>query len=183
MMLSLRSARNLSMILLVTGLMLTASGCSLFKHKNPDQVVPAASSYAPSTGSDVPAGSAEQRPVIGSTVEFPESAGVRDVHFDYDKSEIGKDQLAVLDRNLDYFKSHTDVKIMIEGHCDERGTEEYNLALGQRRAAAVQDYLLQNGIAADRLATVSKGKDQPLDPANNESAWAKNRRGHFMRMY
>lgn len=124
-----------------------------------------------------------RRMEVTTTEEFPPSAGVADVRFDYDKADLRPDQLAVLDKNIAYFKGHPDVKIMIEGHADERGTIEYNLALGQRRAAAVQDYLLKSGLAADRLATISKGKENPADTGHNEAAWAKNRRAHFMRMF
>lgn len=107
---------------------------------------------------------------------------VSDIHFDTDKSDIRPDQLERLDNDLKYFKEHEYCKIMIEGHCDERGTEEYNFSLGQRRAQTVKDYLIRNGIAADRLHTISKGKDRPKDLRHIEAAWAKNRRVHFMRM-
>jgi len=75
--------------------------------------------------------------------------------------------------------AHTGVSVIIEGHCDERGTSEYNMALGDRRARRAKTYLVDMGIVAERLATISYGEEKPLDPRNNEEAWAKNRRGHF----
>ena len=175
-------SQSLRMMLVVLGmgLMLTVTGCSSLHQKVKAPTV-APTIEAPRTA-DVPASAPAEGPRPGDLKEFPEGT-VNNVLFDYDKADLRKDQLAVLDKDLEYFKAHPEVKIMIEGHCDERGTTEYNFALGQRRAAAVQDYLLKNGIAADRLATISKGKENPLDPGKNEAAWAKNRRGHFMRMF
>ena len=183
MMLKHKVSQSLRMLLVVlaVGMMISVSGCSLWKRPKPKEV--AGPQVTPPSTPEAPASVEAQHPAIGSTEEFPESAGVKNVYFDYDKATIRKDQLASLDADLKFFKDHADVKIMIEGHCDERGTVEYNFALGQRRAAAVQDYLLKNGIAADRLATVSKGEENPVDPGHNEAAWAKNRRAHFLRMY
>jgi peptidoglycan-associated lipoprotein len=177
-------SQSLRMLLLVlgVGLMLSVSGCSSWhRAKKGTEVAPP--QVAAPAQPEVPANAPAEGPRPGDLKEFPADSGVADIHFDYDKSNIKSNQLAILDKNLAYFKAHPDVKIMIEGHCDERGTTEYNFALGQRRAAAVQEYLQKNGIAADRLATISKGKDQPIDPAHNEAAFAKNRRAHFMRMY
>ena len=183
-MLTNKVSQSLRMMLVVlgVGLMLTVSGCSSWHRKAKAQpaVGPA---VTPKTVEEVPQSQPAEGPRAGDLKEFPAESGVTDVNFDYDKSTIRRDQVAKLDKNLAYFKSNPDVKIMIEGHCDERGTTEYNFALGQRRAAAIQDYLLKNGIAADRLATISKGKEQPIDPAKTEAAYAKNRRAHFMRMY
>lgn len=98
------------------------------------------------------------------------------VHFDFDKSEIRADAREILKKNAEYLKKNPDVKILVEGHCDERGTVEYNLSLGQRRALAVRDYYGRLGVALGRIATISYGEEKPLDPASNETAWAKNRR-------
>ena len=182
-MLNLMSSRGprALLALLIAGLVLTTSGCSLFKKKGPVSKAPVAME-TPAPVSEIPTVTPQDHPPIGEPTEFPEGSGVSDVHFDYDKANIRPDQLAVLDKNLDYFKSNSQVKIMIVGHADERGTEEYNYALGQRRAAAVQDYLLKGGIAADRLLTLSKGKSEPLELGHTNAAWSKNRRDHFMKV-
>lgn len=101
------------------------------------------------------------------------------VYFDFDEYNIRNDQEPVLRDNAQWLKKWDSTRLLIEGHCDERGTEEYNLALGERRAKAVRDYLVSLGVSADRLETISYGKSQPLDPGHDEAAWAKNRRAEF----
>lgn len=101
------------------------------------------------------------------------------VHFDFDKYFIREDAKPVLKKNAAWLKKWDSVTILIEGHCDERGTEEYNLALGEKRAKATFDYLVSLGISPDRMKIISYGESQPLDPGHNEEAWAKNRRAQF----
>ncbi|MGE5361178.1 MAG: peptidoglycan-associated lipoprotein Pal [Bacteroidales bacterium] len=103
-----------------------------------------------------------------------------DVYFDYDKYNIRDDARAPLQKDADWMKRWTSTKVTVEGHCDSRGSAEYNLALGERRANAVKDYLVSLGIAADRITAVSKGKEQPVCTEEAESCWAQNRRGHFV---
>jgi peptidoglycan-associated lipoprotein len=103
-----------------------------------------------------------------------------DVYFDLDKSDIRADARAALQKNSDYLKKWTSVVATVEGHCDSRGSSEYNLALGSRRATAVKDYLVSLGIPTARLTIVSKGKEQPFCNEENESCWSQNRRGHFV---
>jgi peptidoglycan-associated lipoprotein len=103
------------------------------------------------------------------------------VHFDFDKYDIRPADRAVLAAHAEWLKQHPAVKVMIEGHCDERGTVEYNLALGDKRATAVRRYLIDLGINPDRLSWVSYGKERPVDPGHNEEAWFKNRRAEFRR--
>jgi peptidoglycan-associated lipoprotein len=91
--------------------------------------------------------------------------------------------MANAEKNLAYLKANADVKVYIEGNCDERGTTEYNFALGNRRAQAVQDYYVKGGIAPERIIVASKGEENPADPGHTEEAWAKNRRAVFMRAY
>ena len=105
---------------------------------------------------------------------------MKNIHFDYDKYFLRDDAKSTLETNAAWLKKWTTVKILIEGHCDERGTEEYNLALGEKRAKSAYDYLISLGIAADRIKIISYGKSQPLDPGHNEIAWQKNRRDNFM---
>ena len=109
----------------------------------------------------------------------PGPSPVKDVFFDYDNAGIRDDQKAALNDNVGWLKGNTGAKILVEGHCDERGTAEYNLGLGERRAKAVKDYLIAAGIAADRVSTISYGKERPFVLGHDESAWKWNRRGHF----
>jgi len=102
------------------------------------------------------------------------------VYFDYDKALIRDDARPVLDTNAAWLKKFRTVKVLIEGHCDERGTEEYNLALGEKRAKSTQDYLLTLGIGADRIKIISYGKSQPINPGHDEAAWQMNRRAQFL---
>jgi peptidoglycan-associated lipoprotein len=103
-----------------------------------------------------------------------------DVLFDFDKSEVKEDGRKTSGVVAAYLKKNPNAKLLIEGHCDERGTAEYNLALGDRRATAVMTYLVSLGVSKGALSTVSFGKEKPLDPGHNEGAWAKNRRAHFV---
>jgi len=103
-----------------------------------------------------------------------------DIYFDYDASDIRYDARSVLDGNADQLQSHASTRVLIEGHCDERGTPEYNLALGQRRASTTMQYLVRKGVDAKRLTIVSYGEERPLDPGHDEEAWEKNRRAHFV---
>ena len=103
-----------------------------------------------------------------------------DVRFDFDKSEVKEDGRKTCQVVADYLKKNPKAKLQIEGHCDERGTAEYNLALGDRRATAVMTYLVSLGVPKAALSTVSFGKEKPLDPGHDEGAWAKNRRAHFI---
>ena len=102
------------------------------------------------------------------------------IYFDYDRALVRDDARAVLDGNAAWLKKFRTAKILVEGHCDERGTEEYNLALGEKRAKSAQDYLLSMGIASDRIKIISYGKSQPIDPGHDESAWQMNRRAQFV---
>jgi peptidoglycan-associated lipoprotein len=106
---------------------------------------------------------------------------VRDAYFDLDKADIRPDAREALAHTGEFLRSHPEVKVAIEGHCDERGSTEYNLTLGDRRAAAVKQYLVSLGITADRMSTVSYGKEKPVCMESNEGCWQKNRRGHFVK--
>jgi peptidoglycan-associated lipoprotein len=102
------------------------------------------------------------------------------IYFDYDSAVVRNDARGVLDTDAAWLKKFRTVKVLVEGHCDERGTEEYNLALGEKRAKAAQDYLLSTGITADRLKIISYGKSQPINPGHDESSWQLNRRAQFL---
>jgi peptidoglycan-associated lipoprotein len=102
-----------------------------------------------------------------------------DIHFDFDKFSLTNEAREILAKKSSWLQNHTDVKIKIEGHCDERGANEYNMALGERRANSAMQYLVTAGVEASRISTISYGEEKPLDPGHNEDAWAKNRRAHF----
>lgn len=107
-------------------------------------------------------------------------APLADIEFGYDSAHLSNDARARLDVNAKWLLDRPSVMILIEGHCDERGTVEYNLPLGERRAMATHDFLLSLGVPAGRMKTISYGKEFPVDPGHNETAWAKNRRAHFV---
>jgi peptidoglycan-associated lipoprotein len=106
---------------------------------------------------------------------------VRDAYFDYDKADIRPDARVALSTTAEFLKKYPSIKVTIEGHCDERGSTEYNLGLGDRRANAVKQYLISLGISADRMGTVSFGKEKPFCMEHNETCWQQNRRGHFVK--
>jgi peptidoglycan-associated lipoprotein len=110
--------------------------------------------------------------------EVFESTLLKDIHFDFDKYDIRPTDAGILKENAALLVKFPNVKIQIEGHCDERGTVEYNLALGERRANNAKRYLISLGIPEKRISTISYGKERPSDPGHNEEAWAKNRRAH-----
>lgn len=114
--------------------------------------------------------------------EFFDSSMLKDTHFAFDKSDLTPLSRKILTENASLLKKFRDVKIQIEGHCDERGSTGYNLALGERRAASVKNYLISLGISSKRLSTISYGEEMPIDPRHNEDAWAKNRRSHMILM-
>ena len=105
---------------------------------------------------------------------------VKDIFFDYDKSDIRGDQQAALQGDIDFLKQHPNINFTVEGHCDERGSTEYNLALGDSRANSVKNALVQGGVNAANIKTISYGKEKPFCTESNEQCWQQNRRGHFV---
>jgi peptidoglycan-associated lipoprotein len=105
---------------------------------------------------------------------------VKDVYFDYDKSDVRASEQASIQADVAFLQQHPNINFTIEGHCDERGSTEYNLALGDNRASAVKNALVGAGIAADRIKTASLGKERPFCTESNEACWQQNRRGHFV---
>jgi peptidoglycan-associated lipoprotein len=108
------------------------------------------------------------------------SQNVKDIYFDYDKYEVRADQQSALQGDAQFLQQHSNIHITIEGHSDERGSTEYNLALGTNRADAVKNALVQAGVAGDRVKTITMGKEKPFCTESNESCWQQNRRGHFV---
>ena len=113
--------------------------------------------------------------VSGSQEDLIVNVGDR-VFFGYDSSDLDSDALELLQDQVAWLKQNSDVSVTIEGHCDERGTREYNLALGERRANAAKDYLMTYGISSNRISVISYGKERPVDSGSNPLAWSKNRR-------
>ena len=153
----------------------------------PPTGAPAPSSAAPSTSS--PSTAMTPSTVAPSTAapsttppapsEFRETDNLKDVFFDFDKYDIRPTDAKVLDTNAAWLKTNNNL-VLIEGHCDERGTNEYNLALGERRAKATMNYLVGQGVQANRITIISYGKERPTCTEHSEACWAKNRRSHFL---
>mgnify|MGYP003571064702 CR=1 FL=1 len=120
--------------------------------------------------------SAQPTVAPGSEEEFITEVGDR-VFFAFDKSELSSSARATLDRQAQWLKQYRSVQVVVEGHCDERGTREYNLALGERRANSVKEYLVAQGVDPNRIRTISYGKERPAVAGSNEAAWSQNRRG------
>ena len=115
-----------------------------------------------------------------SPSEFTAVADLRDIHFDFDKYDIRPGDAKILDSNASWLKSNPNHLVLIEGHCDERGTNEYNLALGERRAKSTMNYLVSQGVQASRITIISYGEERPTCAQKTEECWARNRRAHFL---
>jgi peptidoglycan-associated lipoprotein len=135
-------------------------------------------------GAGTPATAAPSGPATGAARPEPKDfraiPELRDVFFDFDKYDIRTNDAKVLDGNASWLKSNANHLILIEGHCDERGTNEYNLALGERRAKSAMNYLVSQGVQASRITIISYGEERPACTEKNEECWAKNRRAHFL---
>jgi peptidoglycan-associated lipoprotein len=125
------------------------------------------------------AGSSLERYKQG-TLGAGEQGPLKDIHFAFDSSDLDEQARTILRDNANWLKDHSKAKVEIEGHCDERGTVEYNLALGTRRAGAAKEYVVTLGVPADRLTTISYGEELPLCHEHNEECWQQNRRVHFV---
>jgi peptidoglycan-associated lipoprotein len=134
----------------------------------------------PASSPDASSGLQPQRPngpAPGSAEDFRVNVGDR-IFFGLDRSDLTSEARATLERQAAWLRRYSSAQLLVAGNCDERGTREYNVALGARRAAAARDYLISLGVAGDRIDTVSYGKERPLDPRSNEEAWAVNRNAH-----
>jgi peptidoglycan-associated lipoprotein len=128
-------------------------------------------------GATQPPAAATARP---APADFAEVADLRDIHFDFDKYDIRPSDAKTLDGNASWLKSNPNHLVLIEGHCDERGTNEYNLALGERRAKSTMNYLVSQGVQASRITIISYGEERPVCSQKTEECWARNRRAHFL---
>jgi len=164
---------------LVAGAVLSLAACASHPKPAPTPPPPPPAPEAPPPPPPPPPPVAEQPtgPVPGSTQDFVINAGDR-VYFDLDSYSVRGDAGPILDKQADWLRRYPQVKVRIEGNCDERGTREYNMALGARRANAVRDYLVGRGVEAGRIETVSYGKERPIDTGTGDDAYAHNRNGH-----
>jgi peptidoglycan-associated lipoprotein len=147
------------------GLLLLVAACS----STPETPPP-----APAGPAGPPGGTAMSAAVPGSQQDLAQTAGDR-VFFEFDRSDVTPEAQQTLQRQAEWLQHYPNVSVTIEGHCDERGTREYNLALGERRANAAKQVLVAAGIPSSRISTISYGKDRPVVPGSNEEAWAQNR--------
>ncbi len=153
-----------------------APGCSSRK-----KVSPAAQIEPPPTETNTPPPSDNGTPPPAPGTETAsERLSLEDAFFDFDDFTLRSDAKSALEMDGKYLQKNSGAKVIIEGHCDERGSVEYNLALGEKRSRAAKDYLVSYGIPAARLTTISYGKERPFDQGHDEGAWAKNRRAHVV---
>jgi peptidoglycan-associated lipoprotein len=143
----------------------------------PPPPAPAPQALAPAAPSPAPAAPAQPQ---SAPAEFAENPALADIHFDFDKWAIRPGDARILDANAGWLKENPKALVLIEGHCDERGTNEYNLALGERRAEATRAYLASRGIAGSRMTIISYGEERPTCTQRTEGCWSENRRSHVL---
>lgn len=170
-----KRAVRLALVLAATASMAACASTKPLPEPGPGPGAPPGpgTGYKPTPGG----GAVDSRPIPGSTQDFVINVGDF-VYFDLDSYDIRSDAMSVLDAQAAWLMRYPAVQIRVEGNCDERGTREYNLALGARRANAVRDYLVSRGVSSGRISTLSWGKERPIDPGTGEEAWSRNRNGH-----
>ena len=141
---------------------------------------PAAAAAPPAPPSVTPPPTAPAPVMPPKPSEYAATDALKDIYFAFDKADIRPGEMKTLDANGSWLKLHDNHLLLIEGHCDERGTAEYNLALGERRARTTMNYLVSGGIPASRITIVSYGKERPVCTEHTEACWARNRRAHFL---
>jgi peptidoglycan-associated lipoprotein len=171
-----RSPWTLILLIAVALTLALTSGCSSRKKVEGGAEPPP----PPPTQTEAPPVEEPPPPATTPPTDENAQANLQDAYFDYDDAALRDDAKSALEANAKYMEGHTRVNVVIEGHCDERGSVEYNLALGEKRARAAKEYLTTYGINAGRITTISYGKERPFDPGHNEEAWARNRRAHFV---
>jgi peptidoglycan-associated lipoprotein len=165
--------RHVGLTLSFAAALLATTACS---KKPPAELPPPPVQQAPAEAPPAAQSSVQEGAVPGSKEDFLQQAGSDRVFFDTDQYDLDDQDRATLDRQAAWLARYANIAITVEGHCDERGTREYNLALGERRANAAKNYLVNAGVAASRISVVSYGKERPAVPGDDESAWAQNRR-------
>lgn len=164
--------KQIGLKLMLGAAVLAMAACA----KKPPAELPPAPAQQPAETSTMPTEPVNQGPVPGSRADFMAQAGSDRIFFGTDQYDIDAEDRATLDRQAAWLVKYPNVQITVEGHCDERGTREYNLALGERRANAAKNYLVSAGVAVGRISVVSYGKERPAVPGDDEAAWAQNRR-------
>jgi peptidoglycan-associated lipoprotein len=179
---SLFRAATVSAVVLTTMSVGCARQPSVRSSVTASTVPPAAAAPTPAKGDTAVAVVVEEREIIAerqAPATFVENANVKPIYFDFDRYDIRSEDAKTLEADVAWLKSN-DVLILVEGQCDERGTDDYNLALGDRRARATMSYLAALGIATNRISTVSYGKERPVCAEQSEACWALNRRAHIV---
>ncbi len=156
------------------------AGCAKTPVTTSLSVPPPAAARSTSRGVAPVAKAAAARAGASRPSEFTPIEALRDIHFDFDRYEIRPEDAKVLDMDAAWLRDNARTLVLVEGHADERGTNEYNLALGERRAKATLDYLVSRGVQSARLTLISYGEERPLCAARTEACWAQNRRAHFL---
>ena len=159
---------RLTTTLLIAAALVATAGCS---KKRPAELPP-----APGAAPEAPAAAPQDSVAPGSRADFERSVTSNTIHFDLDKFDVNDQSRAILDSQAAWLAKYPNVTVSLEGHCDERGTREYNLGLGDRRANAAKNYLAAHGIAPGRISTISYGKERPIALGSDEASWAQNRR-------
>jgi peptidoglycan-associated lipoprotein len=178
---SLSRGPRITLLIVIVTLLLVLPACHKRPPKTEPEPEPVATAVPTPTPSDWESKQAKisEEELYRQQYEKERQETLVDIHFDFDSATLSSQARQTLSKIAQWLLKHPDGKLVIEGHCDERGSQEYNLALGERRAAAAKSYLVSYGIAPNRLRTISYGEELPLDPGHNEAAWAKNRRAHF----
>ncbi len=183
---------KIGVAILMVGFLMTVSSCSKKKSRmDPMEQYPSETELgtAVDQGQGDSAQSLSEEELEAQRLQEQEAVRVKeqsrmkfvneDVYFNFDDAALISSARLVLTKKVSWLRENPGTSVLIEGHCDERGTEEYNIALGQRRAQSVKMFMINAGISASRLSTISYGEERPVDFGNNENAWAKNRRAHF----
>ncbi len=178
------SGRNICFCSVVLSATLVLAGCSTTTTSKPNE--PNAASVKPpaernrSVAASSPSASSLEALRRGESTATPASSPLKEIYFDFDRYDLRSDARETLKANAGWLKTNLSAIVQIEGHCDERGTTEYNLALGAKRAQAAKDYLVALGVAAERLSTISYGKELPVCTEHTEACWQRNRRDRFV---
>ncbi len=172
--------RSVGLLVAVVAMGFSLAACGCFQQAMRGEEAPPApeAAAAPAPEEAPPPPEAAPAPAPEPEAAAAPAVELEDINFDFDKYDIRPGDAELLKKNYEWFGANPG-RVRIEGNCDERGTTEYNLGLGQRRADATKEFLINLGVDAGRLDTISYGKERPIDPGHNEEAWAKNRRAHF----
>ena len=174
---------GLALLLVVPGLLFTAS-CAKKKVQPDTSLTEAYDAESAKQAAEEAAAAAAARQRQKAIEEAKITAGkmfaIEDIHFEFDRSGLLPEAQDILKKKAAWLRDNPDVSVIIEGHCDERGTNEYNLALGDRRAQSTKTFLVDLGIADSRMTAISYGEERPMDTGHNEETWLKNRRAHFV---